>query len=84
MQLSSVPPQDLGVSSRMRHREPLGALGQHLHGPVLRIAPQTEAEEVAVLGPGDGRLGLVHLEPQAPLDEPGQAGHHPPPRSLRT
>jgi hypothetical protein len=65
------------------HREPLGALRQqHLHGPVLRIAPQAETEEVAVLRASDGRLVVVDLQAQAPSDEPLQAGHHPQPGPL--
>lgn len=35
---------------------------------------------MAILGAGDRRLGLVHLQAQAPFDELGQAGHHPQPR----
>ena len=61
----------------------LGALReQDLHGPCLRVEPQPEAEQVTFLGSGDGRLGLVDLQAQAPFDEPAHAGHHPQPRPL--
>src|ERR1700679_1678664 len=37
---------------------------------------------MAVLRTSDSRLGWVYPQAQAPFDEPGQAGHHPQPRSL--
>ena len=37
---------------------------------------------MAFLGSGDGPLGLVHLQAQAPFDELGHARHHPLPRTF--
>ena len=37
---------------------------------------------MAVLGIGDGRLRLVHLQAQAPSDEVSHASHHPLARSF--
>src|SRR5213593_526082 len=55
---------------------------EHVHVPVSRIAPQTEAEKVPFLRPSDGALHLVHLQPQSAFDETDEARHHTESRPL--
>src|SRR5450755_389133 len=80
-----VPPVSRRELPDPLHRVALGVLREeHFDGPGLRIYSQPESEEVAVLRASDGRLGLIHPQTQAPLDELGKAGHHPLPRPLAT
>ena len=84
MQRSRLPPQLRGVSCRtlsialrlVRSDRSTSTT------PDCGSRRNRNPREVAILGPGDRRLGLVHLQAQAPFDEAGQAGHHPLPRPL--